>query len=69
MALVQTPYFHIECNGPSPTPFQAHCGNAVEGGWEQEAVEATAAAEKWTKEGRGWFCPKHRPAAKAAKQA
>lgn len=69
MALVQTTYFHIECNGPAATPFQAHCNTTADGGWSQEDVEAAAVTDGWVKEGRSWFCRKHAPATGTSKPA
>lgn len=66
MALVQTTYFHIECNGPAATPFRPHCGAEADGGWEQEEVEARAVEKGWGKEGRSWFCPPHYAAVSSA---
>jgi hypothetical protein len=65
MGLISTPYFHIECNGPAATPFRTHCSAEVEGGWEQEDVEAVAEKDGWAKEGRGWYCIKHKSVAAA----
>lgn len=62
MALVQTTYFHIECNGPAATPFKPHCSAEVDGGWDQGEVESRAYAEGWAQQGRGWFCTKHKTA-------
>lgn len=62
MALITTPFFHIECNGPAATPWGKHCSAEVDGGWKQEDVEIDAHAQGWAEDGRKWLCPKHAPA-------
>ncbi len=69
MGHVQTIFHHYECNGPAATPFKDHCSAEMEGGWNQEEVEQAGLADGWTKEGRSWFCPKHRPAPAARKNS
>lgn len=58
--LISTPFFHIECSGPSPTPFHPHCTTVAEGGWDQESVQSTARTGGWTQTGRSWYCPLHK---------
>jgi hypothetical protein len=65
MPLIQTTYFHIECNGPAATPFKDHCSAEVDGSWDQQDVESRAAQDGWAKEGRSWFCSRHKSVAAA----
>jgi len=69
MGLVQTPHYHLECNGPSPTPFRQHCPAQSESGWDQGEMEKAALSDGWVVQGRSAFCPKHAPAATGEKPA
>ncbi len=72
MGIVATPLYHLECNGPAPTPLHAHCTSTSDGGWDLEQVELQAIGEGWSVQGTKRFCRKHTAAetgAAAVKQA